>query len=193
MSLKQVICTLVRSMHMGISLGVLLSALLVQVGAQTIGTGNIQGVVTDNTGAVLPRAVVVTTNTATQVKRTVSTDQNGFYSFPNLAIGTYSVDVTESGFGHHRQSNVILDVGSSIAVNVTLQVGGTEQEVEVQATGLALQTEDSSLKQTVDQKTLTELPLNGRQMTDLVLLMGGAVMRTRTMTSREVRRSIALR
>jgi hypothetical protein len=173
MSLKQMICMFVRSMRLGVSLGVLLSAL--QVGAQTIGTGNIQGVVTDNTGAVLPGAAVVTTNTATQVKRTVSTDQNGFYSFPNLAIGTYSVDVNGSGFGHHRQSNVILDVGSSIAVNVTLQVGGTEQEVEVQATGLALQTEDSSLKQTVDQKTLTELPLNGRQMTDLVLLMGGAV------------------
>ncbi len=143
--------------------------------AQTIGTGNIQGVLADNSGAVIPKAIVTTINSATQVKRTATTDGNGFYSFPNLAIGTYAIETTAVGFGHYRQSNIILDVGSSIAVNIMLQVGGAEQSVEVQASGLALQTEDSSLKQTVDQKTLTALPLNGRRMTDLVLLMGGAV------------------
>ncbi len=73
------------------------------------------------------------------------------------------------------QSNVVLEVGSSIAVNVTMVVGGSEQKVEVQASGLALQTEDTSFKQTIDQKTLTELPLNGRQVTSLITLSGGSV------------------
>ncbi len=82
------------------------------------------------------------------------------------------------------QSNIVLDVGSSIAINVTMKVGGTEQTVEVQATGLALQTEDSTLKQTVDAATLTAMPLNGRQMTDLVTLMGG-----RRQCQREQRRT----
>jgi len=143
--------------------------------AQTAGTGNIQGVVTDGTSAVVPNALVTVINTATQVKHAVNTDGNGLYSFPNLAIGTYTVDVEASGFNHYRQSNIVLDVGSSIAVNVILKVGEAEQTVEVEASGLALQTEDSTLKQTVDQKTLTEMPLNGRQMTSLITLMGGAV------------------
>jgi len=85
------------------------------------------------------------------------------------------VEVTAPTFGRYRQSNVVLDVGSSIAINPTLKAGGASQTIEVQASGLALQTEDSSLKQTVDQATLTEMPLNGRQMTSLITLTGGAV------------------
>lgn len=167
--------TTIHRLRLSLCLGATLSVLLLPANAQTIGTGNIRGVVTDNSGAVLPNASITTVNAATQVKRTATTDSNGAYSFPNLPIGTYNIDVTASGFNRYRQSNIILDVGSSIAVNIVLEVGGAEQTVEVQASGLALQTEDSSLKQTVDQKTLTALPLNGRQMTDLVLLMGGAV------------------
>lgn len=143
--------------------------------SQTAGTGSIQGRVADASGAMIPNATVTVTNTATQISHAVTTDSTGLYSIPNLSIGTYSVDIEAPGFQHYRQSNIVLDVGSSIAVNVKLKPGGVNQVVEVQATSLALQTEDSSLKQTVDEKTLTELPLNGRQMTDLVLLMGGTV------------------
>ena len=175
MSLNAVTRKMTHRFRLGICLGAALSTFLLPAKSQTIGTGNIQGVVSDGSGAILPNASVLTINTATQVKRTAITDENGFYSFPNLAIGTYNIEVTAAGFNRYRQSSIILDVGSSIAVNIALKIGGTEQTVEVQASGLALQTEDSSLKQTVDQKTLTALPLNGRQMTDLVMLMGGAV------------------
>jgi hypothetical protein len=175
MSLKTVIRKMAYRSWLSLCLGASPFLLSLPGGSQVVGTGNIQGVVTDDSGAVLPNALITTVNTATQVKRTATTDGNGFYSFPNLNIGTYNVEVTASGFNRYRQSNIILDVGSSIAVNIVLKVGRAEQTVEVQATGLALQTEDSSLKQTVDQQTLTELPLNGRQMTDLVMLMGGAV------------------
>ncbi len=143
--------------------------------AQTAGTGSIQGSVTDQTGAVIPNTRVTATAVETQVKHTGTTDGSGLYSFPNLPIGTYLVEADASGFQHYQQSNIVLDVGSSIAVNVSMRPPGVQQVVEVHASDLALQTEDSTLKQTVDQKTLTELPLNGRQMTDLVTLMGGAV------------------
>lgn len=155
--------------------GMAIMMLALRGNSQTAGTGNIQGVVTDTTGAVIQNASVTAINPATQVKHTANTDGNGLYSFPNLAIGSYTVEVTASGFNRYRLSNIILDVGSSIAVNVSMKIGGAEQTVEVQATDLSLQTEDSTLKQTVDENTLMEMPLNGRQMTSLITLMGGAV------------------
>jgi len=133
--------------------------------AQTAGTGNIQGVVADSSGAVIQGATVTAVNIATQTKHEAKTEGNGLFSFPNLAIGTYSVEVTAAGFERYRQSNIVLDVGSSIAINPVMKIGGASQTVEVQAAGLELQTEDSSLKQTVDENTLTEMPLNGREMT----------------------------
>lgn len=142
--------------------------------SQTAGTASIQGTVTDSTGAVIPNGEVSLTSTATQVKRTVTTGDNGLYSFPNLPVGTYNLDVTAPGFRHYVQSNIILEVGSSIAVNATMTIGTTDQKVEVLASGLALQTEDASFKQTIDQQTLTELPLNGRQVTALITLSGAS-------------------
>ena len=143
--------------------------------SQLAGNGSIQGSVADSTGAVIQNATVTATSNTTQVKHTAVTGTNGLFSFPNLDIGTYVIDVTAQGFEHYSQSNVVLEVGSSIAVNVNMTVGSADQKVEVQANGLALQTEDSSFKQTIDQKTLTELPLNGRQVTSLITLSGGSV------------------
>jgi hypothetical protein len=82
--------------------------------------------------------------------------------------------VSAPGFEHYTQARIVLEVGSSISVNVNLTVGATDQRVEVLANGIALQTEDPSFKQTIDQKTLTELPLNGRQVTSLITLSGGS-------------------
>lgn len=143
--------------------------------SQTAGTASIQGVVADNSGAVIQNAQVTATNTATQVKHVTKSDGNGLYSFPNIPIGTYSLDASATGFALYHQNGITLDVGSSIAINVSLKVGTAQQTVEVQSQGLSLQTEDATLKETVDEKTLTEMPLNGREMTNLVTLMGGAV------------------
>ena len=140
--------------------------------AQLAGNGSIQGSIADSTGAFIQNATVTATNTATQVKHTAVTQGNGLYSFPNLDIGTYTVEVTAQGFEHYSQSNIVLEVGSSIAVNVAMTVGRTDQKIEVQASGLALQTEDASFKQTIDQQTVTEMPLNGRQMTCLDYAFG---------------------
>jgi hypothetical protein len=142
--------------------------------AQLAGTGSIQGSITDATGAVVQNATVTATNTATQVKKVAVTGGSGLYSFPNMDIGTYTVDVAVQGFEHYSQSNIVLEVGSSIAINVEMTVGRTDQKIEVQASGLALQTEDASFKQTIDHQTMTEMPLNGRQMTGLITLSGGS-------------------
>jgi len=142
--------------------------------AQLAGTGSIQGTISDATGAVVQNASVTATNIATQVKKVAVTGGNGLYSFPNMDIGTYTVEVTAQGFEHYSQSNIVLEVGSSIAINIGMTVGRTDQKIEVQSSGLSLQTEDASFKQTIDQQTVTEMPLNGRQMTALITLSGGS-------------------
>lgn len=142
--------------------------------AQIAGTGNIQGTVTDSSGAVLPGATVTVTNEATQVKVTTKTSSAGVYLFPGLHIGTYDLAATGRGFKTYVQKGIVLEVGSSIAVNPSLAIGATTQEVEVQAEGLALQTQDPTYKQTIDQNEMTAMPLNGRHMTDLIMLSGGA-------------------
>jgi hypothetical protein len=141
---------------------------------QLAGTGSIQGTIADSTGAVIQNATVTATNVATQVKKVAVTGGNGLYSFPNMDIGTYTLEVAVQGFEHYSQSNIVLEVGSSIAINVAMTVGRTDQKVEVQSSGLALQTEDASFKQTIDHQTMTEMPLNGRQMTGLITLSGGS-------------------
>jgi hypothetical protein len=141
---------------------------------QTAGTGSIQGAVSDATGAVIQNAAVILTDTATQIQHSVKSGADGLYSFPNIPIGVYTLDVAASGFEHYSQAGIVLEVGSSININVAMTVGQAAQRVEVRANGIALQTEDPSFKQTIDEKTLTELPLNGRQVTSLITLSGGS-------------------
>lgn len=144
--------------------------------AQAAGTASLQGSVADSTGAVIPGAIVALTNTATGVSRSATSDSTGLYAFPNIRVGTYTLTVTMPGFQTYSQTNIVLEVGSSISVNVKMQVGQTEQKVEVKANGLALQTEDATFKQTIDNQAMTEMPLNGRLMTDLITLSGAATL-----------------
>lgn len=142
--------------------------------AQIAGTGNIQGTVTDSTGAVIPGATVTITDEATHVQHTTVTSQAGVYLFPGMPIGTYDLSARTRGFKAYLQKGIVLEVGSSIAVNPSLSIGEATQQVTVQAEGLALQTEDPTFKQTIDKNEMTAMPLNGRHMTDLIFLSGGA-------------------
>jgi hypothetical protein len=142
--------------------------------SQIAGTGNIQGTVSDASGAVIPNATVTATDAATQVKHVTKSGNAGGYLFPGLPIGTYVINVVATGFETYEQTGIVLEVGSSIAINVALAVGKQEIKVEVHAEGLALQTEDASFKQTIDEQDITEMPLNGRQMTGLLTLSGGS-------------------
>ncbi len=142
--------------------------------SQLAGTGNIQGTVTDSTGAVLPNAAVTLIDQATQVKRTGVSNNAGAYLFPSVPIGTYNLSVAAPGFKTSLQTGIVLEVGSNIAVNAGLQIGSADVKVEVQAEGLALQTEDPTFKQTIDSSEVSEMPLNGRQMTALITASGGS-------------------
>ncbi len=147
-----------------------------KVNAQIAGTANVQGTVLDATGAIVPNATVTITETSTQVKHITQSDKAGAYAFPGLPVGTYNLGVVVPGFKSYLQTGIVLEVGSSITVNATLTVGGTSEKVEVHAEGLALQTEDASFKQTVDQQDITEMPLNSnsRQITGLLGISGGS-------------------
>ena len=141
--------------------------------SQVAGTGSIQGVVTDASGAVIPHATVALNNASTKDMQTTKTDGSGIYVFPDIAIGNYSIKVSSGGFQTFTESNIVLEVGSSISINVKMVVGSESQNVEVRAEGLALQTEDPSYKQTIDSTEITEMPLNGRQISGLLQLSGG--------------------
>lgn len=143
--------------------------------AQVAGTGSIQGVVKDASGAVIPNASVTITNSATQVKQTTKTDTTGLYSFPNIPIGTYILEVKITGFRTYSRADVVVNVGSSVGVNPLMTVGSVTQTVSVRANALALQTQDSSFKQTINESTVNQLPLNGREITSLITLSGAAV------------------
>jgi hypothetical protein len=142
--------------------------------AQIAGTGNIQGTISDPTGAVVPSASVILTNVSTLVAHKTTTDRAGVYVFPGVPVGTYTLAINAPGFRAYERTGIVLEVGSSIGINANLEVGSAQTKVEVQAEGLALQTEDPSFKQTIDQEAVTEMPLNGRQMTALITLSGGS-------------------
>ena len=145
-----------------------------EANSQIAGTGNIQGTVTDTSGAVVAKAAVSLTNRATHVVRSSFSDNAGVYVFPGVSIGTYDLAVSAPGFKTYVTNGIVLEVGSSIAINAILSVGTTETRVEVQAEGLSLQTEDPTFKQTIDQQAVSQMPLNGRQMTALITLSGGS-------------------
>jgi hypothetical protein len=142
--------------------------------AQLAGTGTIQGTVTDTTGAVIPNAKVTLTNTASGTTHVAQTNNVGVFIFPNVQIANYTLKASATGFETFVQTNIVLEVGSNIAVNPKLAVGATDKTVEVHADALALQTEDTSYKQTIDKADVSEMPLNGRQMTALITLSGGS-------------------
>ncbi len=141
--------------------------------AQIAGAGNIQGLVTDATGAAIPNAAVTITNEATHVKHTTKTSSAGLYLFPGISQGTYDLSVKAKGFKTFVRTHMVLDVGMSIAANATLAVGATTQQVTVHSEGLALQTQSPTLKQVIGQHAMTQMPLNGRHMTQLITLAPG--------------------
>ncbi len=155
----------------------LLAALrpVVPLRAQSIATAQIAGTVKDASGARLPGAEVKVTQTDTAYIRNVLTDETGSYSFPNLPVGPYRLEVAMPGFNTFVQTGIVLQVNSNPAIHVTLQLGAIDQTVEVQADAAMVETQTTGIGQVIDAQRVTELPLNGRDVSQLIALSGGAV------------------
>jgi hypothetical protein len=141
--------------------------------AQAIGGGQIQGTVTDETGSAVPGATVEAVQTESDLHRVVTSGADGGYSLPSLPVGPYTLKVTAKGFSTYNQSGIVIQVGNELRVDVKLQVGGVAQTVQVTAAASMVQTEDQSISQVVDRQRTVDLPLNGRQATQLILLTPG--------------------
>ena len=140
--------------------------------AQAVGA-TLTGTVTDPSGAVIPNADVVILNTATGETRSVSTNAAGIYSAPNLQPGGYSVTVTAAGFSKTVQSGLTLTVGATQSLNITMQVGQTNQTVEVTAEAPTVNLTNAEIGNLTTEAAIKQLPLNGRSWSDLANLSTG--------------------
>ena len=138
-------------------------------------TAQVSGTVADSTGAVVPGAAVKITNTDTAAVRTTQSNAEGAFSFPQLAIGPYRLEVTKEGFQTFAQSGIVLQVNTNPTIAVALQVGNVSQTVEVQSNAAMVETQNNSVGAVIEPEQVVDLPLNNRQPTDLIALAGGAV------------------
>lgn len=143
--------------------------------AQTAGAGAISGTITDASHSVVPGASVSVTNTDTGVVRSFSTNAEGLYLAPFLQPGHYKVAATANGFGKVQATNLTVLVGQTLTIDLSLSVQSTSATVEVSSETPLLDTERTEVSQVVDQQVIQNLPVNGRNWSDFVLLTPNVV------------------
>src|SRR5687767_7232729 len=138
-------------------------------------TAQISGTVRDQSGAVLPGVEVTATQTETGITRTTVTNETGSFILPNLALGPYRFEAGLPGFRTFVQTGIVLQVNSNAVINPVLEVGQVTESVEVQANVAQVETRSTAIGEVIENERILELPLNGRQVTDLITLTGAAV------------------
>jgi hypothetical protein len=144
------------------------------VPAQQI-TGIIRGTIVDPNGAVVSKATVTATQVETGLVRATVTDRDGSYVFLELPIGAYKMQVQAENFDKYLQQGIALSVNQVATVNIHLRVGSDVQQVEVKADAALVQEAISSLGETVTQRQILDLPLDGRNFSQLGILQPGVV------------------
>ena len=152
--------------------GVLVCACMPPAAAQT-SNGRIVGVVTDASGAVVPNAPVVVRNLRTNATFDTQTSSSGTFTFPELVIGSYEVAVQLSGFKKYVQAPIDLLVDQTVRIDVRLEIGNVTEQVTVREGAPLIQTDQSGVAQVVENQTVVQLPLNGRNFVRLGSLMPG--------------------
>jgi len=140
--------------------------------AQAIAGSQLSGVVRDSSGGAIPGVEVTATKTDTGMIRTVFTGADGSYALPNLPVGPYQLKVVLQGFNTYIRDGIVLQVGSNPEINVTLAVGAISEQVTVTANSSLVETKNTGVGQVIDNQRVMELPLNGRQATELIFLSG---------------------
>jgi hypothetical protein len=153
----------------------LVSLLLTSLAFAQVDTATITGVITDPSGLVIAGARIRATNQATGVEHTTLTNEEGVYVLTALPIGIYDVEITDQGFQTVRRPNVTLNAGTRARVDVQMTVGQVTEVVEVKTAVPRLESETSSLSQVVENKLITQMPLNGRNYQDLAVLSAGVL------------------
>ena len=136
-------------------------------------TGSISGVVSDPSGAVISGANVVATNPQTGIKFTAITDSKGFYSLPALAVGTYDLEISHSGFKTQKITGSVIDANSALRIDATMQLGAAVETLLVTGEAVHVETESTQMGDVITAKSMTAVPLNGRSYTDLLSLQPG--------------------
>jgi outer membrane receptor protein involved in Fe transport len=143
--------------------------------SQTRDTASLLGNVSDQQGAAIVAATVVLTNAATGQVRTIMTDADGRYKFSLLPVGSYQMSVEQPAFRRYERTGIVLQANENVKLDVTLEIGDVKSTVTVNAAGSQVETEVATLRETVDQKRIVDLPLNGRDAAQLALLVPGVV------------------
>ena len=136
-------------------------------------TGDISGRITDPSGAAIPGAAVTVTNTETGAVRKVESNMEGYYTVPLLRPGTYQLVVLKEGFQPAARSNMKLEVNQSLTQDVSLTVGTVTERIEIQAASDLIQASTAEMGTVVDSRPVVDLPLNGRNFTQLLILTPG--------------------
>jgi carboxypeptidase family protein/TonB-dependent receptor-like protein len=154
---------------------ILLLTVLTAGAAWAQATAQLSGTVRDESAAVLPGVTVTVRQTDTGLVRTAVTDANGGYQLTNLPIGPYQLEVSLQGFRTYRQTGIVLQVGETPTINAVLAVGAVEESVTVDAATPLVDVRGAGIRTVVSNEAILELPLQGRQVTDLIVLAGAAV------------------
>lgn len=142
--------------------------------AQSVSTSQISGIVQDETGAVVPNATIELTQTDTAQVHKITSSATGLYTIPDLPAGNYILQVSSQGFSAYVEKGIVLEVGTNPEINVKLAVGSVTQQVVIETTAAAVETESTGVGQVINQSQIVDLPLNGRDPDQLIELAGGA-------------------
>lgn len=140
--------------------------------AQSVSNAQVSGVVRDTSGGALPGADVTITKIDTGLVRSAVTSADGTFVLPNLPVGPYQLKVGLQGFSTYVRDGIVLQVSSNPQINVTLAVGVISEQVTVTANTTMVESHSTGIGQVVDNQRVVELPLNGRQATELIFLAG---------------------
>src|SRR3989442_780068 len=160
-----------RAFHPGVWVVSILLALGIALAQST--TQSIVGLVTDSTGAVIQGAKVTLTNTGTNVVLTTTTNETGNYNFPLLQVGNYDIRVEAQGFKSEVVRGIRVETAAQFRQDIRLDAGGVAESVEVWASAVLLNTKNASRGAVIDNRRIVELPLNGRNMQNLAVLVPG--------------------
>ena len=167
-----------KSLKLRLLLVLLFVPFFAVLSANAQSTGSITGTIADATGAAVGDAVVTITNTGTSQTRSVQTNASGVFAFPDLPIGTYTMQIVKPGFETQKRSATELLTGQTIGIDVVLKIGSQIETVTVTTETQQVQTSTSEVASTVDQEQMVELPLNQRNVLQLTSLTPGAVLST---------------